>query len=1066
MTPQLGSSSPGGARTERASCAICGEANPEHARFCLSCGAALAEVTQTREVRKTVTTLFCDVVESSALGEQADPELVRRVLSRFFDEMRAVIERHGGTVEKFIGDEVMAVFGVPTTHEDDAVRAVRAAAEMRTRLDRLNEEFERDIGVSLVTRMGINTGEVVAGDPSSGQAFVTGDSVNLAKRIQQAARPGEILIGTATYPLVKDAVEVGPPQRFAVKGKTEPVVPRRLDAVDATAPGLARRFDAPLVGRDRELGVLRRSFDDTVRMRSSRLVTVLGPPGIGKSRLAHELLAAVRDRATALTGRCLPYGEGITFWPLRQIVREAGGEPALEAALAGEDDAELIADRIRGTIGRSPAGGGAHETFWAFRRFFEALADSRPLVVCFEDIHWAEPTLLDLIEYLVNWSRQVPVLLVCLARSDLLDTRPSWAAPTANTTLLPLEPLSTADADALLEGMEDEGELSSESRARIMEAAEGNPLFLEQMAAMVTVEGEGADRLTVPPSIQALLGARLDRLDQDERALIEHASVIGKEFWRGALLELLPAEQASAAGPLLMALVRKGLLQPDVSPVPGEDAFRFRHVLIRDAAYDGISKELRAELHERLAAWLERTAAERAVEVEEIIGYHLEQAHRYRKQLAPGDTRAAQLALRAASLLGGAGRRAFARGDMPAAVALLTRATVLLVDDVPARLELAVDLGAALVDIGELAQAEAVLERAISDARALANRRLEARAQIVLSRIRMRMKQEGALENVARVAKAAIAVFTQEGDEAGLAQAWRHLGLVHFLSFQWAAQTDVLELALVHARRAGDRREESMILSELVRALHFGPTPVPEAIARCEQMLVDAGRDRIVEARVTVGIAALEAMRGRFARARDLYRRSKDILADLGLKPIIAAHAIVLASVETLAGEPGAAEDELRAALKTVEELGEEDSVVTLRAVLARTSFEQGRYAEAEQLVERVRLEAASDAVFTQVLWRTTRARLLAVRGELETAEREAMDAVRLAGETDAPNFHADSLADLAEILAAANKAADADDALAVAVRLYTLKGNEAARERALRLRSSQPALTSGSKTR
>jgi class 3 adenylate cyclase/tetratricopeptide (TPR) repeat protein len=1053
MTPELGSPASAGASRDGAFCPTCGEANPDRARFCASCGAALAPPAPAREVRKTVTTLFCDVVESSVLGEQSDPELVRRVLSRFFDEMRVVIERHGGTVEKFIGDEVMAVFGVPTTHEDDAVRAVRAAAEMRARLRRLNDEFEREAGVSLQTRMGINTGEVVAGDPSSGHAFVTGDSVNLAKRIQQAARPGEILIGTATYPLVKDAVEAGPPQTFSVKGKAEPVLPRRLDAVDATAPGLARRFDAPLVGRDRELGVLSGVFEDTVRTRSSRLVTVLGPPGIGKSRLAHELLAAVRDRATPLTGRCLPYGEGITFWPLRQIVREAGGEAGVEAALAGEEDAELIADHIRATIGRSPAGGGAHETFWAFRRFFEGLADRRPLVVCFEDIHWAEPTLLDLIEYVVNWSRAVPMLLVCMARPDLLDTRPSWAAPAANATLLSLEPLSAVAADALLEGLEDDAELTAESRTRIMEAAEGNPLFLEQMAAMITVEGESADRLAVPPSIQALLGERLDRLDERERTVIEHASVIGKEFWRGALLELLPAEHGAEAGSHLMALVRKGLLRPDVSPVPGEDAFRFRHVLIRDAAYGGISKDLRAELHERLADWLERTAAERAVELEEIIGYHLEQAHVYRKRLAPADPRAATLASRAATLLGGAGRRAFVRGDMPAAAGLLTRATVLLVDEDRARLELAPDLGDALVETGEWERAEGLLDRAIADAEAIADRRLAARAQVAWSAIRLVREPDGPTEHVRRIAEAAIDVFTEEGDEVGLARAWRHLSRVYLVSSEWAPQREALERALVHAQRAGDRREKAMVLGQLALCVYWGPTPVGEAIARCEEMLSQSGGDRTAEAGVTVVMGGLEAMRGQLDRARMLYRRSKEILSDLGLTPRLAAHTLVLFSIETLAGDPAVAEEELRFGVETLDELGARLSLATLAPLLAETSLAQGRHDEAERLIEQARQAAVSEDILSQVLWRTALARLLASRGDDEAAERRAREAVAFAGETDALNLHADSLVALAEVLQHSGQDRAADDALAEAVRLYALKGNEVSEARATALR-------------
>jgi class 3 adenylate cyclase/tetratricopeptide (TPR) repeat protein len=1003
-----------------------------------------------REVRKTVTALFCDVVESTSLGEQADPELVRRVMSRFYDEMRTVIERHGGTVEKFAGDEVMAVFGVPTVHEDDAVRAVRAAAEMRSQLRRLNAELGRTFGVTLVTRMGVNTGEVVAGDPASGQTFVTGESVNVAKRLQQAARPGEILIGTATYPLVKDAVEVGPSQRFSVKGKSEPVSPRRLDAVDATAPGLARRFDAPLQGRSGELAALQRVFEEAVRKRSTRLVTVLGAAGIGKSRLAREFLTAVGDRAETLTGRCLPYGEGITFWPLGQIVREAGGERGLENALACEAEAELITERIRGAIGLSPDEGGMQETFWAVRRFFECLASRRPLVVCFEDIHWAESTLLDLIEYLTSWSRNAPVLIVCLARPDLLDTRTTWATPTDESTLVVLEPLSTEHAAALLEWLQGEAKLGPDIRLRIMEAADGNPLFVEQMAAMATVEEEATGPLRVPPSIQALLEERLDRLDSDERTVIEHAAVIGKEFWRGALLELLPEQERDAAESQLMSLVRKGLLQPDPSPAGRDEAFRFRHVLIRDAAYDRLPKDLRAALHERLADWLEQAAPKRGIELEEIVGYHLEQSHRYRTQLGTADGAVAELAVRAAARLGSAGRRAFARGDMPAAVGLLTRATVLLVDDDRARLELSIDLGAALLEIGELTQADGVLERAIANAQALQNRRLEARAQIVRSRIRMRRRDEGAREHVSRVAENAIEVFNEEGDEAGLAQAWRHLGGVHFMSHQWAAQTNTLERALVHARRAGDRREEAMILGELARAMYFGPTPAPEALVRCEQILEQAVRDRTVEARVTVAIAALEAMRGRFDRARDLYWRSKNILGDLGLRPLLAAHTEVLSSVEALAGDSGASEAELRFGIQSLEELGEQSSLVLLQGQLARTCFQQGRHEEAEQLCERVRVGAASDAARAQVLWRKTFARLLAVRGELEEAERDARDAVAIARETDGLNLLAESLVDLAEVLHSAGKDQEGDVALGEAVRLYALKGNEIARKQAL----------------
>jgi class 3 adenylate cyclase/tetratricopeptide (TPR) repeat protein len=1041
------------------SCVACGEANPGHARFCLSCGAALAPAAQSREVRKTVTTLFCDVVESTSLGESTDPELVRRVMSRFFDEMRGVIERHGGTVEKFSGDEVMAVFGVPAVHEDDAVRAVRAAAEMRSRLRRLNADLEQSFGVTLMTRMGVNTGEVVAGDPTSGQTFVTGESVNLAKRLQQAARPGEILIGTATYPLVKDAVEVGPAQRFSVKGRSEPVAPRRLDAVDATAPGLARRFDAPLQGRDRELAALQEVLEDAVRAQSARRITLLGPAGIGKSRLAREFLDSVRERAEILTGRCLPYGEGITFWPLGQIVREAGGDRGLDTALSCEAEADLIKARIRGAIGLSADEGGTQETFWAVRRFFECLASRRPLVVCFEDIHWAEPTLLNLIEYLTTWSQGGPILILCLARPDLLETRTTWASPTPESTLVTLEPLASEHAEALLTWLQGEAGVGQDVRARIIEAADGNPLFVEQMAAVAKEDIDGAGPVRVPPSIQALLEERLDRLDPEERLVIEYAAVIGKEFWRDALLELLATLEPDLVESHLMSLVRKGLLRPDAS-ARREEAFRFRHVLIRDAAYERLPKDVRAPLHESLANWLERVAPERAIELEEIVGYHLEQAHRYRTQLGTTDGAVAELALRAAARLGPAGRRAFARGDMPAAVRLLTRATLLLANDDHARLDLASDLASALVEIGEMEQAEGVLQRAAMDAKHSGDARLEARAKIGLSKLEMVRTAEGA-RGVRDVAESAIRTFEAENDELGLAQAWRHLARVHLISSRWAAQTEALEQALVHVRRAGDRREEVMILTELSRALHFGPTPVRQAIARCEAMLEEVGRDRTLEASVLVDIADLEAMRGRFDRARSLYSKSREILTELGLKPLLAVHTLVLASIEALAGRPGAAEAELRAGVVAVDELGVQSSWVTLTAVLARVLFDEDRLDEAQVLVDDVRASPSSDAPFAQVLWMTTQARLLAARGDLPEAERFSRDAARLAAQTDALNLHADALVDLAEVLAS-REPEEADRAIEEAIRLYALKGNEVAERRTSALKQAASLTRSG----
>jgi class 3 adenylate cyclase/tetratricopeptide (TPR) repeat protein len=1010
MTPQAGSPSPGGASGKRASCPSCGEVNPERARFCLSCGAAIAEPRPAREVRKTVTTLFCDVVESSVLGEQADPELVRRVLSRFFDEMRAVIERHGGTVEKFIGDEVMAVFGVPITHEDDAVRAVRAAAEMRSRLRRLNEEFEREFGVSLVTRMGINTGEVVAGDPSSGQAFVTGDSVNLAKRIQQAARPGEILIGTATYPLVKDAVEAGPPQTFSVKGKAEPVAPRRLGAVDATAPGLARRFDAPLVGRDRELGVLRRSFEDTVRTRSSRLVTVLGPAGIGKSRLAHELLAEVRERATTLVGRCLPYGEGITFWPVREMLPD---------------------ESLQGT---------RDEIFWRVRKRLETMARERPLVVCLEDVHWGEPTFLDLVQYLAGWLDDSPVLIVCLARPDLLDQRPDWPKPRARATALHLEPLTSAEAESLLDALNALAGL----RTRIAAAAEGNPLFVEQMAALTA---EDPFEIVVPPSIKALLAERLDRLSTEESAVLARAAVVGREFRLRAVLHLLPDDQTLSASAHLLALARKELVEPHAVH---DDGFRFNHALIRDAAYEGMPKELRAELHEKHAAWLER-----AGEADVFVGYHLEQAVALRRELKLRDQRTSDLAGRAGELLGAAGRRAFRRDDVPAAVNLLERTARVLPDDSGTRPALFGELGSALIKAGRLDDAGEALESAVDGARRAGDRSSELRATVDLHLLRSFTAPSGT-EELARVAAEVIPELERLQDDLGLAKAWRLFSGVYVVACRWADRAEALQRALDYARRVPDApHERSSIVSVLAQALYYGPELVAAAVNRCEELLREAQNDPTVRAGVACHLGGLRAQQGDFASARRLYGESVELHDELGLRFRRAVIALVGAEIAMLEDDPGAAEQELRAAYETLDAMGESGARAAIAAALADLLCTRGDEAAAgfARTVEEI---AEGGDVFPQVLRRATVARLLARSGDLGRATSVVSEAVALADATDFPALQATTFLAQAEVAALAGAEDSAHGALEHARRAYLAKGNLVAARRVDRI-ISQP---------
>jgi class 3 adenylate cyclase len=689
------------------------------------------------EARKTVTIVFSDVAGSTSLGDRLDPEALRRVMERYFAEMRSVLERHGGTVEKFIGDAVMAVFGIPATHEDDALRAVRAAAEMGDRLADLNEEFERERGISLEVRTGVNTGEVVTGDPSGGQFYATGDAVNVAKRFEQAAQPGEVLLGEQTYRLVQDAVRVELVGPLTLKGKAEAVAPYRLLEIVEGAPAVARRIDTPFVGRQEELARLLGCFESSAGEKTPLLVTVLGAAGLGKTRLAAELIAEIGERATVLEGRCLSYGEGITFWPLQQILRSLGERPA------GAPEPE----RARGT----------EETFWAYRKLFEALAKERPLVLVLEDIHWAEPALLDLIEHIVEWTRETPMLIVCIARPDLLDERPGWAGE-----LIELEPLPSEEAETLVAVLATG--VDPAIRVRAIEVAEGNPLFLEQLLALAEEDG---DEPAVPDTIQALLSARLDRLAQEERALLEAAAVVGKEFWRSALLHLsAPGAEVSA---LLQRLVRRGLIQPERSSLPDEDAFRFGHILIRDATYSGIPKEVRAELHERFADWLDKSVSP----YEEIAGYHLEQAYRYRAELSPIDQALRALGDRASDRLAQAGQHALFRADHAAAVNLLDRARSLQSDDAR-RLTLSVSLAEALQSTGKLEQARSLLKDVIQEAGDRGDQRNEWLARLSYADVSERVvPHEWVDDRMEETAERALRVFEALSDDWGLARAWR-----------------------------------------------------------------------------------------------------------------------------------------------------------------------------------------------------------------------------------------------------------------------------------------------------
>jgi len=692
--------------------------------------ALAAETPARQEARKVVTIVFCDLSGSTSLGERLDPESVRQMVSRYFRAMSDALERHGGTVEKFIGDAVMAVFGIPTLREDDALRAVRAAVEMRMALEELNEQLDRRYGVRLRVRTGVNTGEVIAGDPSRGHGFVTGDAVNVAARFEQAAGAGEILIGEHTFELVRDAARVEPVAPLDLKGKSDPVPAFRLVDVADQAAGLDGRLSLPLVGRERELDLLREAFDRTITGRTCELVTVVGPAGMGKSRMAKEFADSLQGAARVVVGRCLSYGQGLTFWPLREVVEELAGtddgdsseeaQTKIARLLPEGDDKATIVERVAGALGLSESAAYPTETAWAVRKLLEAAAAERPLVVLFEDIHWGEPTFLELIKYLAATIKGVPILIVAIARTDLLDAMPDFAGGLANATRMELQPLSGAESSALIEHLIGDAAVASDLSQRIFAAGGGNPLFVEELVRMLSDElqlkrDEGSSwveelsALSVPPTIHALLAARLDRLDPAERGVVEAAAVVGGSFAGGAVLELGRHEDRSELDGHVRALVRKDLIQPDGGRFAGEETFSFKHLLVRDVAYQGILKEVRADLHERFADWLERAAGERSSEYEEILGYHLERGYHYLTELGPVDERGRELAVRAATRLGSSGRRALARGDIPPAVNLLERAVSLLEEDDSARRDLTLKLGIALAETGQLTRVDGLL---------------------------------------------------------------------------------------------------------------------------------------------------------------------------------------------------------------------------------------------------------------------------------------------------------------------------------------------------------------------
>jgi DNA-binding SARP family transcriptional activator len=1000
------------------------------------------------QMRKTVSVVAADVL---SLSGPHDPEALRRPMARAVDAVTEVLRRHGASTEPSTGGGVIGIFGVPRVHEDDALRAVRAASEGRAAVSELVPELERDWGITLAVRAGVNTGEIVAGNAVA-HGLVAGDAVTVAARLQQVAEPDEILVDEQTERLVRDAVRVErvEPDVLRATGRTSAW---RLLEVEAGAPGYVRRLETPMIGRDEELGRLKQCFERVTEEQAVQLFTVLGPPGIGKSRLAQELVASMDGEAQVLRGHSLSYGEGITFWPLREVVAQVDGdepEAALNRVLAGEREADTIVDRLLGAVGLGGTVSSNEETFWAARKLFEALARERALVLVLDDVHWAEPTFLDLVEHVADWSTEAPILLLCLGRPELLDARPRWAGGRANVSSALLEPLSEAESEELITVLAENGELSSELRSRITEAAEGNPLFIEQMLAMLAENGDGAG-VTIPPTIHALLAARLERLDPDERTVAQRASVMGREFPRAALFDLSPKEERGLVASAVEKLVRRELFRP-----ARDEAIRFRHLLLQEVAYDSLPKQARADLHERFADWLELAPDERVSEYEEIVGYHLERAYGYRAELGPVDAEGRALARRAATRLGSAGRRSYERGDLQGAASLLSRAAALLEPGAAGRAQLLADLGEALRETGDFERAESVLDEVTQTASADGDQLLEARALLI--RLRLRLQTDPASsEEVVHEGERLIETFEEAGDERLLAKAWELLAWAPWFRCRAAATDEALQRAIDYARRAGDARTEAQSLNLSVGAAFFGPMPVPEAIRVCEEILAQPGQQRRITASALRALAGLKAMAGLFAEARELAAANREVLEELGLRVTAASAAETYGIVEMLAGDPVAAERELASGYETLDEIGESANFPDLAAKLADAMYAQGRDERALELSDISRRATAPDDLSAGVQWRAVQAKLLARKGDLAQAEALGREAAALAGETDFLVLRADALMDLAEVLRFAEREAEAAPIVQQALELYEEKGNVVGAQRARELLGQSP---------
>ena len=965
-------------------------------------------------VRKEITLLF--VKPGVDIG--SDPEVRLATAERFERLVRPILGRYGATIEASPTEGVIAVFGLPTLREDDAARGVRAALA-------LSEELGTAAGGVFAPTSTVITDVVLTGGETP-RATSFGGLLQRAFRLQVAAAPGDVLISGATRDLAPCAAHY---EAVDSRGVEEALWRATGPAPERTDGRTGRRR---LLGRERELEVLGRLLSEATDTSSARLVTIVGAPGIGKSTLADGFASSIAGRATVAVTRCRPAGEADSREPIRELLgRLAGPDPSayVRATLEG-DDAEAIAERVEQLLAVREGPVPADELPWVVRRFLSAVGRQQPVVILIEDVHWAERALLELVEHVAEWTRDAPLLLVCMARPELLDDRPDWGEGVEGVHIV-MDPLSPEESLALVEGLQDAAELTDLRRDRIVQLADGNPLFVEQMVAYMRDRPEHGDAITVPPNIQSLLAARLDRLPVDQRDIISHAAIIGRDF-SVAGLEQLGVGTLGRPASVLHDLGRIDLIEPTASA----DVFRFRHALIRDAAYDSVPLSLRARLHERHSRWLDSVGGS-----DEAIGYHLEQAVRMHEQLASPDAQIRGLAEEAGERLGRAGRDVLGRGEVETAAGLLERASALFGAGTAQSLALIPYLAHAMAMSGSIDAAY----RLLLDAEPVAANQdpvLAMHVAVARHHIGTIADPAFSIDETLRACARAVELFEAHNDVVGLAFAWLLKAWAHANQAHCGLAGEAAERGLAAAQRAGAPMQEAWALESICIALRDGPTPARPAIARGKELLnlVHGKRRHVLS--IAGDLAWLHAMAGDFDEARRLVGVYRDIVEELNIGMARAAIAVTAAEVELLGGSPNEAESALRPQWELLASAGERGDRAYLAAALARVLEAQESWAEAESLTEDAEATAFGEDRMVQADWRATRARLLARRGKRSQAETLAREAVDLAAKTDARNLRGDCALSLAQVLGHAGKlreaACSAEDALAE----YTAKEN------------------------